>query len=250
MLYRSRLFNVVGIAVLACSLQACTSLRSFNPFARRPVVQPRVITPATDVADANLREGRRLLEDGLTGAAIDAFRRALTAGERVAPAVNGLGVAYARLGRYDLAQRYFAEAAALEPLDARYAANLRRLDERLALAEQERRNAAALAAAQDHPASGEVQAALMGFATPPRPRFEPPASRLRQVSAYEVRIDTMPPQAAPAYRPMQRALAAPGRPPITVTVVGGPPAAAPIAVAKQAEARKVDLATTLASITR
>jgi len=78
------------------------------------------LTPATD-------EGRLHLDAGRTGLAIEAFQVALATGEPHAPALNGMGVAYARLGRGDTAKRFFEAAIALDPSDQRYAANLNRM---------------------------------------------------------------------------------------------------------------------------
>lgn len=77
-------------------------------------------TPFTDA-------GRVALDQGSAGIAIETFAKAVRAGEAPAPAFNGLGVAYARIGRFDLAQRYFERAAQIDPADTRYQANLARL---------------------------------------------------------------------------------------------------------------------------
>lgn len=71
--------------------------------------------------------GRTALEAGAYGAAIEEFSRALAYGENRAVAVNGLGVAYAKIGRADLAHRYFSEALTIEPENPRYVANFNRL---------------------------------------------------------------------------------------------------------------------------
>lgn len=70
------------------------------------------------------RQGREDLAAGRTGAAIAQFQIALAAGEPVGAAANGLGVAYARLGRFEQAHRFFSEAIAVEPDNAKYRANL------------------------------------------------------------------------------------------------------------------------------
>jgi tetratricopeptide (TPR) repeat protein len=56
--------------------------------------------------------------------AIDAFNRGLAQGEDPAAAYNGLGVAYARIGRSDLAYRFFKKAAMSEPDNPVYWRNL------------------------------------------------------------------------------------------------------------------------------
>ncbi len=90
----------------------------------RPEVAVRPIgsQPLPD-GDAT-RQGREDLAAGRTGAAIARFQIALAAGEPVGAAANGLGVAYARLGRFEQAHRFFSEAIAVEPDNAKYRANL------------------------------------------------------------------------------------------------------------------------------
>lgn len=73
--------------------------------------------PETDLGRAHLAAQRN-------GLAIEAFNRALVFGEAPAPALNGLGVAYARMGRVDLAYRFFSQAASTDPDSAIYARNL------------------------------------------------------------------------------------------------------------------------------
>jgi tetratricopeptide (TPR) repeat protein len=74
-----------------------------------------------------LEEGRQHLLRGEVASAIAAFRNAALDPATAAPAHNGLGVAYATLGRGDLAERYFQQAVAGDPSLAKYAANLARL---------------------------------------------------------------------------------------------------------------------------
>ena len=76
--------------------------------------------------EADLEEGRRLLAEGHVGNAIPALQRAALNRETAPAAANALGVAYARLGRGDLAERYFRAAVMLAPEDAKFAANLAR----------------------------------------------------------------------------------------------------------------------------
>ena len=73
------------------------------------------------------QEGRDHLRGGRTGLAIEAFDRALASGEDPAASYNGLGVAYARLGRTDLAFRFFKKATLSDPQNQAYAHNLTRL---------------------------------------------------------------------------------------------------------------------------
>lgn len=87
----------------------------------------------TRVADSNkyggaIALGRQHLDEGNFGLAIDAFQRALGAGEAQAPALNGLGVAYAKLGRTEVAARLFRLAMTEDPGNASYGANLALLE--------------------------------------------------------------------------------------------------------------------------
>ena len=70
------------------------------------------------------QRGRDYLRSDLTGLAIDSFNFALATREEPAAAYNGLGVAYARLGRTDLAYRFFKKAALSDPANQTYARNL------------------------------------------------------------------------------------------------------------------------------
>lgn len=70
------------------------------------------------------QQGRDYLRSNLTGLAIDAFNLGLASGEDPAAAYNGLGVAYARLGRTDVAYRFFRKATISDPGNQAYAHNL------------------------------------------------------------------------------------------------------------------------------
>jgi len=78
------------------------------------------------------------LRQGQISAAIASFSMALAAPEARAEAINGLAVAYAKLGRDDVADRYFREAAALDPNNPKFAANLLRLQDNVRMASAER----------------------------------------------------------------------------------------------------------------
>lgn len=69
-------------------------------------------------------KGRAHLEAQRNGLAIEAFNRALVFGERPGPPLNGLGVAFARLGRADLAYRFFSQAVSVDPGNQDFARNL------------------------------------------------------------------------------------------------------------------------------
>lgn len=118
---RNRALKSVLTITLALSLGGCAAIFGKG----RPVNQ--VTREAPLMASAHTDAGRGHLDAGRTGLAIEAFQRALVMGEAPASALNGLGVAFARLGRFDQAQRFFNEAIAHDQANEQYAANLVRL---------------------------------------------------------------------------------------------------------------------------
>lgn len=101
-----------------------------------------------------LEQGKLALSQGHVAMAIQQFRMAALNEEYAADAFNGLGVAYARLGRADLAERYFKSAVQLDSNNPKYAANLARFydsalgNSAVALASREREAEAILAKAE------------------------------------------------------------------------------------------------------
>ena len=96
-----------------------------------------------------LEEGGAFLRAGNVSAAVASYRIALLDHATRADASNGLAVAYARLGRDDLAERYFMAAIAADPENPKFVANLLRLQQQVILARragEEVRRAAAVAA--------------------------------------------------------------------------------------------------------
>ena len=74
-------------------------------------------TRAVSADNGPLDEGRRYLEAGHAGLAIDPLRRAALLEGRTSRVLNALGAAYAEVGRNDLSIRYFQEALAKDPDD-------------------------------------------------------------------------------------------------------------------------------------
>ncbi len=77
--------------------------------------------------DDLLETGKVQLGTGQNAMALDSFRGAIRQSHDNAEAYNGLAIAYDRIGREDLAQRYFETAMAKAPQDRRYRNNLARL---------------------------------------------------------------------------------------------------------------------------
>ncbi|WP_427969721.1 tetratricopeptide repeat protein [Altererythrobacter sp.] len=143
-----------------------------------------------------LEKGRMALKAGYPANAIQQFRLAAT-NEEVAPdAFNGLGVAYAKLGRADLAERYFKMALSLDGANPKFAANLERFynsslgNSARALAMRQKEAEAQLAAAEKAAeAQGLMQSAprtqRMGAVT-----LETPAAQIVHTSKHEIHIAT------------------------------------------------------------
>lgn len=96
-------------------LAACSGAVGIANFAPRPVVPE-----GYGAADAGspYQLGKRQLQAGNVGLAIDAFRKAVRAEPGSIDALNGLAVAYDRIGRFDLSRRYYEQALGIEPESA------------------------------------------------------------------------------------------------------------------------------------
>lgn len=82
----------------------------------RPMEDVRLAQSHEDVATGDAyQHGRSLLAAGDTAGAIAAFRAALLASPQSIDALNGLGVAYDRIGRYDLSRSWYDTALAIDP---------------------------------------------------------------------------------------------------------------------------------------
>ncbi|WP_435417887.1 tetratricopeptide repeat protein [Parerythrobacter aurantius] len=128
-----KLLGPVTLMVAASALGGCQSpfLQSLGLVKKTPA-QAGFVRGADSVVA--LEEGRAFLRDGQISAAVASFKIAQIDPDTAADAKNGLGVAFAKLGRLDLADRYFREALALRPSDDRFAANLLRLQRDVMLA--------------------------------------------------------------------------------------------------------------------
>ncbi len=92
--------------------------------------QIRAASSGSSAPLGSVEKGRFLLDQGQYGLAIDEFRKALRVDPENVASVEGLARSYDRLGREDLSDRYYQQALALAPRNARlyadYAASLRR----------------------------------------------------------------------------------------------------------------------------
>lgn len=83
---------------------------------------------------------RDQLASGNFGLAAETFGLAREAGEPLGPILNGLGVAYANIGRADVAAHNFRLAIAADPQEERYRWNLAKLLARTEMAQTRDRN--------------------------------------------------------------------------------------------------------------
>ncbi len=110
----------LAVALLAASGAAARD----RPLELRSSSTPMPAAVLAGGADAALDEGRALLAAANPVQAIAAFRTALASNPQSVAALNGLAVAYDRLGRADLARQHFEQALAFEPDAADIAYNL------------------------------------------------------------------------------------------------------------------------------
>jgi Tetratricopeptide repeat len=82
---------------------------------------------ANGTSQEQLARAKDLLKSGQTAFAVTAFRTVLRTNPHNAQANNGLAIAYDRIGKKELAQRYFELAVASDPLDQRFRGNLAKL---------------------------------------------------------------------------------------------------------------------------
>ena len=186
-----------GAVALAFALSGC-QLLGIGAHGRTAFRDDSAAILADFGAD-QLAQGRTALVEGRTADAIEAFIIAKAFPEQTPAAFNGLAVAYSRLGRNDLAERFFQSAVALAPQEDRYRSNLSLFYSRNGLP---RTPAPMMAVAAPAPEAGTpiVEApGSIAVATPPSPflrslgagvTVQAPQARLQRVSAAEVRINS------------------------------------------------------------
>lgn len=205
---------LAGTAICAALLlQGCSVMRSLGLIERKPQAELAVQAPADQPLANYTATGRTELAKGNFGLAIDAFQQALASGETAGPALNGLGVGYAGVGRTDLAAEYFRRAMASEPDNGKYAANLALLLKTQPLDDALPRQALAAV-----PASAPVESAapVVADAAPagaPDSASEVtarnvPRGRLTRVAPREYAIHVLPPQIVSGQAAAQRQVAA------------------------------------------
>ena len=120
----------VTFAILLASssmmLGGCQQLGSM--FASRPASTQTASLDMSSYFAERLETGRRELLAHRPSQAVTAFRQASYDPATAAEAYNGMAIAYAQMGREDLARRFFMAALQANPGDERFVRNLARLD--------------------------------------------------------------------------------------------------------------------------
>ena len=113
--------KIVAAALAATLVSGCQSI-----FGHHAKLEVRPIGAESTAASATiaLEEGRQSLMRGNVASAIVELKMAELDPDTAAAAHNGLGAAYAMLGRGDLAERYFQQATAEDPTESKYSSNL------------------------------------------------------------------------------------------------------------------------------
>ncbi|NVE94186.1 tetratricopeptide repeat protein [Altererythrobacter lutimaris] len=117
-------FRITTIALAATALSGCQGFNELFSFKQTRAETP--VAMASVFGMEELEQGRAALKAGHVARAIDLFRLAAMNEETAPAAFNGMAVAYTKLGRADLAERYFNTAITLDSSNAKFAANLAR----------------------------------------------------------------------------------------------------------------------------
>ena len=176
-----RSFKFAAVAVSAVLVAGCQSSPLAGWTFKKQDNSRLAANPTVDGLIV-LEEGRQYLREGNISKAVASFQLARLDKSTAAAANNGLAVAYAKLGRPDIAERYFRTAAALDPAETKYVANLLRLQGSVMLARRAQ------------PAEPVALAANSQAAEQASRRTAPAVHR---VSHGEFRITTTEPTAAP-----------------------------------------------------
>lgn len=110
--------------LLAAGAMALGGCSLFSPKQMADLTTKQKNARADAAGVSGIDQGRSHLRTGNWGSAIEAFNVALATGEDPAASYNGLGVAYAKLGRTDLAYRFFKKAAISNPNNPMFSRNL------------------------------------------------------------------------------------------------------------------------------
>lgn len=194
---------------VAVPLGGCSLFGKTNQFAANKAAGKEL--KAEDFAQLRLTAGREALDKGNWAEAIIALRDAQRYPRFAAQAHNGMGVAWAQLGRADLAERYFQQAISEAPDDRRFAANLSRLYALNARPEP------VLAAAPVAAPAPALQPRSALATSNPAIRVERPAGRLIRTAQGELRLQPVAEASDQSQMASAAAPAGQARPRVTFT---------------------------------
>lgn len=188
----------IAVCTLAAfSLSGCQSFVSALGFGPKDSKSQRAEASTSVFGQDELEQGRLALKAGYPANAIKLFRLAALDEASAPDAFNGLGVAYAKLGRADLAERYFKMAVSLDGTNPKFAANLDRFynsalgnsQRALAMREKEAQQQLA-AAAQAAEAQGLLEAPVEAVERRGALTIEKAPTRMTRLSNREIRLTT------------------------------------------------------------
>jgi len=185
--------RLIGVLSTAVVLGGCQSFPLTSWISKeRPAAAAKRSALAENKSGA-LEEGKANLRSGNISAAVASFRIALLDPAARGEANNGLAVAYAKLGRADIAERYFRAAIEQDPNNPKFAANLLRLQQQVMLLRLQQQ--VMLARAHATPASGAQALAARANETRVASR-EALTGQATRISRAEVLIRSQPSTAA------------------------------------------------------
>jgi hypothetical protein len=113
--------NVIFSGSMLLVMAGCAGPQNLSPEFR---LSSKAAVPILE--GSLVQRGKAQLSAGLHAMAIETFRAEIRQSPESAEAYNGLAIAYDRIGRPDLARRYFEVALAKAPDEPRYSSNLAR----------------------------------------------------------------------------------------------------------------------------
>ncbi len=103
------------LAAMAALITGCAGGLDLSHLDVRPAPGTGGYLPSRSGGAGAYEAAKRHLANGELGIAIDAFRQILRGEPTSVAALNGLAVAYDRIGRFDLSRRYYEQALGFDP---------------------------------------------------------------------------------------------------------------------------------------
>jgi len=212
--------NSMKLAVLLAagiSTSGCTAIFGHKQAKADAGQEVDVAAIYSEYASEQLELGRSLMRAGAYSSAIEPLRKASRDRGSAPAALNAMGVAYAKIGRNEVAGRFFRQALLLDPENKAFAGNLLRLksspnsepaqqDVALAVAEVKPANTSMRQASNDESSPAEREVVVLDQKSSITPAFgrdvvtSTGTGQLARVSEYEVHIGKREKSAEPARR--------------------------------------------------